>query len=120
MTSAPVKCYFTYPAMSTTTINPDNESVRFYFNVQTGLHRPFMYARAEYSEDGINTDFVHVGAMLDISVNISDVRQITFVGNRLEKLSPVTVDVNTGNISFSEEANLQITVPVSADGNALS
>ena len=116
MTSAPVTCYFTYPAMSTTTINPENETIRFYFNVQTGLHRPFMYAKTEYSEDGINTDFVHVGTMLDISVNIPDVKQITFVGNRLEKLSPVTVNANTGNISLPDEANLQITVPVGDDG----
>lgn len=116
MTSVPQTCYFTYPAMSTTLVNHDNESIKFYFNVQTGRHRPFMYAKAEYNEGGINTDLVHVGAMLDITVNIPEVKQVTFVGNRLEKLSPITVDVNTGNIKLSEEANLQITVPVGEDG----
>lgn len=118
MASAPKTCYFTYPSMSTTTVNPDSETIKFYFNVQTGRHRPFMYAKSEYDENGIDTDFVHVGTMLEISVNIPDVMQVTFAGNRLERLSPVTVDVNSGSITVSEEANLQITVPVGTDGKA--
>lgn len=116
MTSAPQDCYFVYPVKSSTSVNPETGEITLYYNSQTGLHEPFMYAAAPYSGSGISVVLSHVGAMLEIDVRMEEVRQITFVGNRLETLSPVIVDARSGEVSFTSQSNVQITVPVQQEG----
>ena len=116
MNDAPQDCYFIYPVKASTSVDESSGKVTLYLNGQTGLHEPFMYAYAPYDESGIHARMSHIGAMLEIDVNMPEVTQITFAGNRLEKLSPVIVDPRTGDLSFSSEANVQITVPVNPDG----
>lgn len=116
MRETPQDCYFIYPVRSSTSFDVSSGNLVLYMNAQTGLHEPFMYAYAPYDESGIHAKMNHVGAMLEIDVNMQEVTQITFAGNRLEKLSPVIVDPKTGDVSFSSEDNVQITVPVSPDG----
>lgn len=111
MTAMPDYCCFMYPVHNSMTINPGTGQISVPYNSQTGYHEPFMYARTTYSED-VKTQFHHIGAMLEITCEIEGVKQLTFAGNGLEKLSPVIVNSATGEYSVSDEANLQITVPV--------
>lgn len=116
MNEAPQDCFFIYPVKASTSVDASNGKVTLYLNGQTGLHEPFMYAYAPYDESGIHARMNHVGAMLEIDVQMDEVAQITFAGNQLEKLSPAIVDPKTGKVTFSSEANVQITVPVNPDG----
>lgn len=116
MNEAPQDCYLIYPVKASTSVDVSSGNVTLYMNGQTGLHEPFMYAYAPYDENGIHAKMNHVGAMLEIDVKMPEVTQITFAGNRLEKLSPVIVDPKTDEVSFSSEVNVQITVPVNPDG----
>ena len=116
MTAEPQDCYFIHPVLSSTTVDPDTGKITLYYNSQTGLHEPFLYAKAPYDVNGISAALNHVGAMLEIDVQMDDVGQITFVGNKLETLSPVIIDTETGEISFSSQSNVQITVPVRQKG----
>lgn len=116
MNEAPQDCYFIYPVKASTSVDVSGGNVTLYMNGQSGLHEPFMYAYAPYDESGIHAKMNHVGAMLEMEVKMPEVTQITFAGNRLEKLSPVIVDPKTGEVSFSSEANVQITVPVNPEG----
>lgn len=116
MNSMPADCYFIYPYKSVTSVDGKTGKITLYYNNQTGLHEPFMYSKTAYDENGISTKLNHVGAMLEIQVNIDGVSQLTFAGNRLEGLSPVIVDAATGEVSFTNEANVQITVPVQSEG----
>lgn len=116
MPSLPKDCYFTYPVSSSTAVDPDTGRISLYYNNQTGLHEPFMYAVAPYDENGMTVKLKHVGAILEIDVRIDEVAQLTFAGNRLEKLSPAIINPNTGEVSFTSQANVQITVPVQKGG----
>ena len=116
MTSAPQDCYFVYPVESSTVIDAATGKMTLYYNSQSGRHEPFMYAKTAYDENGIFARLVHVGAVLEFDVQIDDVAQISFAGNRLETLSPVIVDAQTGDISFTSQSNVQITVPVQKEG----
>ena len=117
MTSHPDYCCFVYPKHSFSTLDPETRKLVLNYATQTGAHEPVMYVTADYSKSGINQTLVHVGAMLELDVRIDDVAQITFVGNSLEQLSPVSVDAE-GNVTVGSEsgANLQITVPVQSEG----
>lgn len=117
MTSAPDYCCFVYPKHSFSTLDPETGKLVLNYATQTGAHDPVMYAKADYSESGINQTLVHVGAMLEIDVQIDEVAQITFVGNSLEQLSPVSVDAE-GKVTVGSGSgvNLQITVPVQSEG----
>ena len=116
MTAQPEDCYFVYPVKASTSVDPETGKITLYYNGQTGLHEPFMYAAAPYDENGISVRLGHVGAMLEITVGMDDVSQISFVGNRLETLSPVIVDPVSGYVSFADQSNVQITVPVNKSG----
>lgn len=118
MTSLPEDCYFVYPKLAMNSIDPETGLLSLYYNNQSGAHEPVMYAYAPYSESGISETLVHVGAMLEVDVQIEGVVQITFVGNRLENLSPAFVDTSTGNVTVGAEtsSNVQITVPVQTEG----
>lgn len=117
MSSSPDDCYFAYPVKSYTSVDPETGKITFYYNSQTGRHEPFMYAAAPYDENGISLMLNHIGAMLEINVDMEEVAKITFVGNRLESLSPVIVDSRSGEVSFTSQSNVHITVPVQAEGN---
>lgn len=116
MTSQPEDCYFVYPVKASTSVDPETGKITLYYNGQTGQHEPFMYAAAPYDENGISVRLGHVGAMLEITVGMDEVSQISFVGNRLETLSPVIVDPVSGSVSFADQSNVQITVPVNKSG----
>lgn len=118
MTSVPKECYFVYPQSSFSSVDPDSGVLTLYYNNQSGEHEPVLYAAAEYSEIGVNETLTHVGAMLEIEVAMEGVSQITFVGNCLEKLSPVYVDTGSGEVTVASESsyNVQITVPVQSEG----
>lgn len=118
MASVPKECYFVYPQSSFSSVDPDSGVLTLYYNNQSGEHEPVLYAAAEYSESGVNETLTHVGAMLEIDVAMEGVSQITFVGNCLEKLSPVYVDTGSGEVTVASESsyNVQITVPVQSEG----
>ena len=116
MTSQPKDCYFIYPVNQSTKVDGSTGNITLYYNNQSGRHEPFMYSREAYDAQGINTMLRHVGAMLEIDVQVEGVSQITFAGNRLEALSPIIVNSETGNVSYSTERNVQITVPVQLQG----
>lgn len=116
MSSAPQDCYFVYPVESSTVIDAATGKITLYYNSQSGQHEPFMYAKTAYDENGIYARLAHVGAVLEVDVQIDDVAYISFAGNRLETLSPVIVDAQTGAVSFTSQSNVQITVPVQKDG----
>ena len=116
MSSAPQDCYFVYPVESSTVIDAATGKITLYYNSQSGQHEPFMYAKTAYDENGIYARLAHVGAVLEVDVQIEDVAQISFAGNRLETLSPVIVDAKTGEVTFSSQSNVQITVPVQKEG----
>lgn len=116
MTSVPADCYFTYPLGLSTSVYVQNGAVMAYFNIQSGKHEPFLYAHTTYSIDGVSAEMKHIGAMLEITVDIEDVAQLSFVGNRLENLSPMVVDPLTDEVTVSTQSNVQITVPVQSEG----
>ena len=117
MDSMPEDCYFMYPVNNSMNVNPEAGTISVPYNSQTGKHEPFMYARAQYNESGVSKEFIHVGAMLEITCEIDGVSQLTFAGNKLEPISPMIVNTVTGEISLAQESNVQITVPVQKDGN---
>lgn len=118
MNSEPQECIFTYPSKeSVVTTDLQEGKVVFYYANQSGRHEPFLYASAAYDPDGIYAEMHHVGAMLELTVEMDGLSQISFVGNELEHLSPVTLDLDTEVIEVSTELGIQITVPVQTEGN---
>lgn len=111
MTAMPDYCCFMYPVHNSMSLDPQTGMISVPYNNQSGYHEPFLYARTSY-KDEVKTEFHHIGAMLEITCGIEDVKQLTFAGNGLESLSPIIVNSSTGEYSVSDEANLQITVPV--------
>ena len=117
MNSEPQECIFTYPSKeSVVTTDLQEGKVVFYYANQSGRHEPFLYASAAYDPDGIYAEMHHVGAVLELTVEMDGLSQISFVGNELEHLSPVTLDLDTEDIEVSTELGLQITVPVQTEG----
>lgn len=117
MISAPQTCCFTYPLGAATSVDASTGKIKAYYNMQDGRHKPFLYAQTSYDSDGVSAALNHVGAMLEIDVQIEGVSQLSFAGNMLENLSPVIVDPETAAAEVSSsESNLQITVPVQTSG----
>lgn len=117
MISAPQTCCFTYPLGAATSVDASTGKIKAYYNMQDGSHKPFLYAQTSYDSDGVSAALNHVGAMLEIDVQIEGVSQLSFAGNMLENLSPVIVDPETAAVEVSSsESNLQITVPVQTSG----
>lgn len=113
--TAPQECYFLYPNSSAINYNPATRRVKIQYNAQTGRHEPIMYAKTAYNQDGMYADMKHVGAILELNVQIPDLETITFAGNNLENIHPVEVDPDSGEIFFPNEVGVQITVPVQTD-----
>ena len=113
--AAPQECYFLYPNSSATSYNSATGRVKIQYNAQSGRHEPIMYAKTAYNQDGMVADMKHVGAILEIDVQIPELASITFAGNSLEDIYPVEVDPESGEIFFPNEVGVQITVPVQTD-----
>ena len=111
----PKECYFLYPNSSAASYNSATGRVKIQYNAQTGRHEPIMYAKTAYNQDGMYADMKHVGAILELNVQIPDLASITFAGNGLENIHPVEVDPASGEIFFPNEVGVQITVPVQTD-----
>lgn len=113
--AAPQECYFLYPNSSATSYNSATGRVKIQYNAQSGRHEPIMYAKTAYNQDGMVADMKHVGAILELDVQIPELASVTFAGNNLEDIYPVEVDPESGEIFFPNEVGVQITVPVQAD-----
>ena len=102
----PRSCVFTYPSGNATEVDT-NGVVWMHYNSQTGSHRPFLYAEAAYDKDGITAVMQHAGAVLeiDLSQRLRDagVAQLSFVGNRLESLSPLRIDPESGEYIWEKK-----------------
>ena len=116
MLSQPQNCYFMYPASAATSYNSSTGRVKFQYNQQTGRHDPMMYAKVAYDEDGMSVVMKHAGAILQLSVDVQDLKSITFAGNKLENIYPVEIDPADDRMYFPNEVGVQITVPVQEDG----
>lgn len=116
MLSQPQECYFLYPNSAATSYNPTTGRVKFQYNSQTGKHEPMMYAKIAYNEGGMDVQLKHVGAVLQLSVQIPGLSTITFVGNKLENIYPLEVNPEDNQLFFSNEIGTQITVPVQSEG----
>ena len=116
MKEAPEYCYFTYPSASSASVIPENGRVKFQYNMQSGRHEPFMYARLAYDPQGMSVAMKHAGAVLEVDVDIPEVSTITFAGNNLESVYPLEIDPATGEIFMTSSVGLQISVPVQTEG----
>ena len=116
MLAPPQDCYFLYPNSSAVSYNSTTGRVRLQFNSQTGRHEPLMYAKTSYDKDGMYADMKHVGAMLQLDVQIPELSTISFVGNQLENIYPVEVNPDNGEFTFPNEIGVQISVPVQTGG----
>lgn len=116
MKSMPEDCYLTFPVGEAMKADTESDRLIARFTEQNGEHKPFLYAKTAYAADGMNAVLNHVGAMLEIDIEVDDVATVTFAGNGLEKLSPLEIDPTTGDYMLPTEANVQITVPVREDG----
>lgn len=113
--SAPTDCYFTYPAGDALSITSDGKILARYNN-QDGSHKPFLYSKERYNEDGINSALKFAGAMLAIDVQVEGVCSLLFFGNKREDMYPLVIDPTNGSYSKSDEMGYQIQVPVQRDG----
>ena len=114
--SAPHTCYFTYPVGESMTVDAVSGTVKVNYALQDGLHEPLMYGKAAYDPDGMNVSMKHVGAVLELTVETEGVTKVSFVGNKLESLSPITINPDSGKVELSGEAVRQITVDVQKNG----
>ena len=65
MNSDPVKCEFAYPANA---FSMTDDKTVFDYSEQDGTHKPYLYGRADYSEDGMDCILEHVGGMIRLTV----------------------------------------------------
>ena len=116
---APRDCYFTYPSGAAMTIDPSTGFIKANYAQQDGSHEPFLYAKVAYPqnpEDGIDLTMNHLGAVLKLDLQVEGVENISFIGNNLERLSPVLVNPDNHELGSPTEAVTQITVHVRPEG----
>lgn len=117
--NAPRDCYFTYPSGAAMTVDPSTGLIKANYTQQDGSHEPFLYAKVAYPqnpEDGIDLTMNHLGAVLKLDVQVEGVDYVSFIGNNLERLSPVLVDPDNHELGSPTEAVKQITVNVGPEG----
>ena len=117
--NAPRDCYFTYPAGAAMSVDPSSGLVKAIYAQQDGTHKPFLYGKSEYPEDptaGMNVGLHHIGAVLELDIKVDGVTKVSFVGNKLEKLSPISINPDDHSLLMPNEAVTQITVPVQSEG----
>ena len=113
--SAPADCYFTYPSGDAMSVTSDGK-ILVRYNNQDGSHKPFLYSKESYDEEGINSALRFAGAMLAIDVQVEGVCSLVFFGNKFEDMFPLVIDPNNGSCSKSYEMGYQIQVPVQSEG----
>lgn len=88
ISEAPQKCWFVYPSGVNFT-HSSSVKASFSYNGQNGLHVPYLYGGANYSQAGISAALHHVGGMLRVLL-LQDgvIKSITVEGNNSEKLTP--------------------------------
>lgn len=114
--SEPKSCYFTYPVGETMTIDAVQGTVKANYTLQNGDHKPFLYGKSEYDEDGMNVDLLHLGAVLEIDVRTPGVTKVSMIGNNKEVLSPIIINPEDEAITLPTEAVRQLTVNVQESG----
>lgn len=100
ISEAPQKCWFAYPSGVNFNYSASSGSgssgtsagvvtASFSYDAQSGLHNPYLYGSANYSQTGISAALHHVGGMLKVLLpQESPIKVITVAGNNGEKLSP--------------------------------
>jgi hypothetical protein len=116
MNDVPQSCVFTYPANLAMQVADDCQTVTVDYSLQDGSHKPFLYSVTNYNDVGINASLHHVGAVLELDIEIPGVQSVTFKGNNNEHLYPLILDLSTGGITHSNIDGPSITVPVNSSG----
>lgn len=116
MNDVPQSCVFTYPVNLAMQVADDCQTVTVDYSLQDGSHKPFLYSVTNYNEVGINASLHHVGAVLELDIEIPGVQSVTFKGNNNEHLYPLILDLSTGGITHSNIDGPSITVPVNSSG----
>lgn len=114
--SEPKSCYFTHPVGEAMNVDALSGEVIVNYTAQNGTHSPFLYGKTAYDPEGMTTAMNHVGAVLELTVETEGVTKISFVGNKLENLSPILINPDDETIGYPTEAVKQITVNVQKDG----
>ena len=114
--SEPDTCYFTYPVGEALKVDPVAETIITNYTSQDGSHKPFLYGKSEYDKEGMDVVMKHVGAVLELTVTTPGVTKVSFIGNKIEYLSPIVINTETESIGLPTDAVRQITVDVQQSG----
>lgn len=109
LSAEPNMCYFTHPSSCTPSYADSKVSAVFDYSAQDGTHKPFLWGKAAYPNNGVlNCTLSHVGGMVYLENIPSEVTSITIKGNLAEPLSPVTVNMadSTATIGSNTEFTL--------------
>lgn len=114
--SEPDTCYFTYPVGEALKVDPVAETIITNYTSQDGSHKPFLYGKSKYDKEGMDVVMKHVGAVLELTVTTPGVTKVSFIGNKIEYLSPIVINTEKESIGLPSEAVRQITVDVQQSG----
>ena len=114
--SEPHTCYFTYPVGEALKVDPVAETIITNYTSQDGSHKPFLYGKSGYDKEGMDVVMKHVGAVLELTVTTPGVTKVSFIGNKIECLSPIVINTENESIGLPSEAVRQITVDVQQSG----
>lgn len=88
ISEAPQKCWFVYPSGVNFTYS-SSVTASFSYDGQNGLHVPYLYGGANYSQAGISATLHHIGGMLRVLLPQGGaIKSIAVEGNNNEKLTP--------------------------------
>ena len=111
ISAEPEICYFTYPYTVVPAANAEKVSAQYSYSAQDGLHKPFLWGKANYPGNGVmNCNLQHIGGMLYLTNIPSGVTAITIKGNSAENLSPVDVNLSNGEISVGSEKEFDVNI----------
>lgn len=111
ISAEPEICYFTYPYTVVPAANAEKVSAQYSYSAQDGLHKPFLWGKANYPGNGVmNCNLQHIGGMLYLTNIPAGVTGITIKGNSAENLSPVDVNLSNGEISVGSEKEFDVNI----------
>ena len=111
ISAEPEICYFTYPYTVVPAANAEKVSAQYSYSAQDGLHKPFLWGKANYPGNGVmNCNLQHIGGMLCLTNIPEGVTGITIKGNSAENLSPVDVNLSNGEISVGSEKEFDVNI----------
>ncbi|MBQ1218817.1 MAG: hypothetical protein IIX76_02500, partial [Bacteroidales bacterium] len=111
ISAEPEICYFTYPYTVVPAANAEKVSAQYSYSAQDGLHKPFLWGKANYPGNGVmNCNLQHIGGMLYLTDIPAGVTGITIKGNSAENLSPVDVNLSNGEISVGSEKEFDVNI----------